>query len=370
MIRVDGSHLEGGGQILRTSLGLSAVTGKAFEISNIRKNRSSPGLKPQHISCVKTAAELCNGSFEGCEKGSEQLKFYPRKIKSKNLEADIGTAGSVNLLLQSLLVPALFGGKKFRITARGGTDVPFAPTSAYFMKVLLPNLRKLADKTEYSVKKRGFFPAGGGAIEFFARPKFSLDDFPGFPEFLKELRKTPKFSSNKRKKVLQVRGLSLASSSLEKARVAERQADSARLSLKKLSVPVRIEAAYADSLSPGSSITLWATLGGEDPYDEDSATIGTSLVGSRKLSPEQAGTAAANDLRNQAASMPSADRHLADQLIPFAALAGGRIKAPEITNHCLSSIKVAEKFLGSKFSVAGKEITSHAQALPKTLSSY
>ena len=356
MIRIDGSYLEGGGQILRTSLGLSALTGKAFEIKNVRKNRSKPGLMPQHLNCVKAVAELCNGSVEGDEPGSTELKFYPRKIKPKNLEVDVGTAGSVNLVLQSLLVPVFFGGKKFKITSKGGTDVPFAPTSSYFLKVMLPHLKKFAHKSEYEVKKRGFFPKGGGCVELFVRPKFLLDDFSSFSDFLNQLRKSSGFSFSERKKLFQIKGLSLASSELESAKVAERQADSAKLNLKSFDVPVNVEATYVDSVSPGSSITLWATLGNDDVYEADSTILGSSAIGQKGKPAEEIGKQAALELNSQIAFMPSADKHLADQLVPFMALAGGRIKATEITSHCLSNVKVAEEFLETKFKTRKNEL--------------
>ena len=356
MIQIDGSYLEGGGQILRTSLGLSAITGKAFEIKNVRKNRSRPGLMPQHLNCVRSVAEICNGSVEGDEPGSTELKFYPRQIKSKNLEIDVGTAGSVNLVLQSLLIPVFFGGKKFKITVKGGTDVPFSPTSSYFLKVLLPYLKKFAHKSEYEVKKRGFFPKGGGRVEFFVRPKFLLDDFSSFSDFLDQLRKSSGFGFSERKKIFRIEGLSLASSELGSAKVAERQADSAKINLKNFGVPVNVEAAYVDSGSQGSSITLWATLGNGDVYETDATIVGSSAIGRKGKPAEEIGKQAALELNDQMTVMPSADKHLSDQLVPFMALAGGRIETTEITSHCLSNVKVAEEFLEVKFKTIKNEL--------------
>ena len=139
MIQIDGAFHEGGGQILRTALGLSALTKQPFEIINIRKNRPKPGLRPQHLSCVKAVAQLCNASVEGAEESSTTLKFIPIDIKANTLSVDIVTAYLTPVLLLTLIVPALFANKTFRIEVIGGTDVPYSPTSDYFLNVLFFN---------------------------------------------------------------------------------------------------------------------------------------------------------------------------------------------------------------------------------------
>ncbi len=230
MIKIDGSFHEGGGQILRTALGLSALMKQPFEIEKIRSNRPEPGLKPQHLSCVKAAAELCTASHEGTEISSTAVKFYPRDIKARTLSVDIGTAGAITLLLQSLIVPLVFSGKKFRVKITGGTDVQFSPTSSYFSDVLLPQLRKYCDEVTYDVSRRGFFPEGGGKAELFIKPKFCMADYPTFQEFAEAIRnETTQINLLKQNKLLQIKGTSIASSDLEKGEVAERQAKAAKL---------------------------------------------------------------------------------------------------------------------------------------------
>src|SRR3989339_1721617 len=127
MIELDGSYGSGGGQIVRTALALSTITQKAFEVSDIRKGRSKPGLKNQHLFCIKALEELCNAKTEGAELGSTHLKYQPEKIKPQTLSIDIGTAGSITLLLQSLLIPAVFTNSKIRLKVSGGTDVIWSP---------------------------------------------------------------------------------------------------------------------------------------------------------------------------------------------------------------------------------------------------
>ncbi len=354
MISVDGSFHEGGGQILRTALAMSAITGQSFEITNIRKNRPKPGLRYQHLSCVKAVAELCNGSFEGAEVSSTAIKFYPREIKGRTLSVDIGTAGSVTLLLQSLLLPVIFGGSKFRVKVAGGTDVPFSPPADYFANVMVPHLRKFCETIELNIERRGFVPEGGGRVELSVKPKFPLSKYGSFNEFLKGLRSTAvaKINLANQGRLLQVKGSSVASSDLQKGEVAERQAKAARMALAGLNVPVGISSSYSDSLSTGSVITLWAVFSDSDEVSQlNPVILGGSCLGERGKKAEDVGREAAFQLLNEISSKAPVDRHLADQLIPFLALAGGKIKVSEITPHCLASIYAVEKFLGKCFEV-------------------
>jgi len=354
MIQIDGSYHEGGGQILRTALGLSALTKQPFEIIDIRKNRPKPGLRPQHLAGVKAAAELCNGSYEGAEVSSTAVKFIPRDIKSRTLSIDIGTAGSITLLLQSLIVPVVFGDKKFRIKVKGGTDVPWSPPSAYFANVLLPQLQKFCEKIEYKVTKQGFIHEGGGEVELYVKPKFPVSNYSSFNEFLQELRNnaTTKINLNNQGKLLQIKGTSIASNDLQKAEVAERQAKGAKLALMKLNVPISISSSYAESLSPGSVITLSAIFSeSEETSEINPIILGSSSLGERRKRAEDVGNEAASQLLREIDTKAPVDKHLADQLLPFLALTTGSIKVAEITAHCLTNIYAIEKFLGKCFDV-------------------
>src|SRR3989344_7707762 len=122
MIRIDGGFGESGGQIARTALAISTITQKPFEIHDIRKGRKNSGLKNQHLYCVKSLQELCNAETEGAELGSLYLKYLPKKLVAKNLDIDIGTAGSITLLLQALLLPSMFVSKPITLTIIGGSD--------------------------------------------------------------------------------------------------------------------------------------------------------------------------------------------------------------------------------------------------------
>ena len=354
MIQIDGSYGEGGGSILRMALALSSITKQAFEISNIRKNRPKPGLRPQHLSGVKAAAELCNGTYEGAEVSSTNIKFYPRQIKGRTLSIDIGTAGSITLLLQSILLPLIFGDKKFRIKVTGGTSVPFSPSSMYFANVLIPHLRKFCESIEYKVIRQGFIHKGGGKAELHIKSKFPLSNFSSVNDFLNGLRNDPTTKLNliNQGKLLQIKGISVASNDLQKASVSERQAKVARMSLSKLNVPISISSHYAESLSTGSVITLWAVFSDSDEVSQINPVIlGSSSLGERGKRAEEVGIQAATQLLQEINSKAPVDRHLADQLMPFLALTTGQIKVPEITPHCLTNIYTIEKFLGKRFEV-------------------
>ncbi|MBS3176870.1 RNA 3'-terminal phosphate cyclase, partial [Candidatus Woesearchaeota archaeon] len=170
MIEIDGSHGEAGGQIVRTALALSVLCGKAFRITNIRQGRPEPGLKAQHVQCIEALKKLCVCDVEGATLGSSTLTFTPGKFLPKNIEVNIGTAGSITLLLQSILLPCMFASKPITLKIMGGTDVKWAMPVDYFKEVLVPQLRRYCD-IDIKVIKRGYYPKGGGVVEISFRPK-------------------------------------------------------------------------------------------------------------------------------------------------------------------------------------------------------
>jgi RNA 3'-terminal phosphate cyclase (ATP) len=141
-IEIDGSFGEGGGQIVRTAVALSAVTGKAVKINNIRAKRPNPGLSWQHITAIDAVRKLCNASIYGLKKGSPTLEFKPYSLKGGSFKFDVGTAGSITLVLQACLLPALFCDRTTEITITGGTDVAWSPPIDYFRFVFLNLLKK------------------------------------------------------------------------------------------------------------------------------------------------------------------------------------------------------------------------------------
>src|SRR3989338_6124094 len=273
MLGIDGSYLEGGGQILRTSLALSCLTLQSFEIINIRKGRPNPGLQPQHLACIRVLEEFCNASSEGAEIGSQQIVFYPGKPQSRTLSFDIGTAGSLTLLLQAILPAALFAPGKVHLRLTGGTNVSHSPPVEYFSSAFLPHLSSFG-KIGFSFVQRGYFPKGSGKVELEIRPVFSLSDYGTFADLQKVLsQKLLGISLSERGKLLKISGVSHASLDLKQSEVAERQAHSAKASIlhqlqkQGISCPVIIQSEYSNSLSTGSGVSLFAhfaAVGKED----------------------------------------------------------------------------------------------------------
>ncbi|MBR2839646.1 MAG: RNA 3'-phosphate cyclase [Kiritimatiellae bacterium] len=161
-IEIDGSQGEGGGQVLRTSLTLSAVTGRPVRIEKIRAGREKPGLKRQHLTCVRAVAEICGAKTSEVEVGSGELEFIPGEIKGGEYRFAVGTAGSVTLVAQTVLPVLLKADSPSSVTITGGTHVPFAPIWEYFVDTYLPELRRMGVRVEAELDACGFYPAAGG----------------------------------------------------------------------------------------------------------------------------------------------------------------------------------------------------------------
>ncbi|MFC1727994.1 RNA 3'-terminal phosphate cyclase [Nanoarchaeota archaeon] len=341
MIKLDGSYGEGGGQILRTALALSTLTQKSFEMDNIRGGKCDTGIKNQHLHCIKALKELCSSYTEGAELGSHNIRYDPGKFKSQTLSIDVGTAGSITLMMQALLLPAIFSEKKVKYIIKGGTDVNWSMPFDYFKEVFLPHLAKYAD-IECKLLKRGYFPKGAGEVEITIKPKHSFFD-----------KEMPKINLTEQGKLIQVKGVSHASKDLENAEVAERQASAARHILSGLGCPVRIETEYSDSLSTGSGITLWAVYS-KDENEIDSINpirIGADSLGEKGKRAEVVGQEAGERLLEEMKGGAPVDGHLADQLIPFLVLNGEKMKVGKISEHTRTNIYVVEQFLDVKFKI-------------------
>ena len=170
MLEIDGSYLEGGGQIARTAVALSAITRQPCRIFNIRKGRPKPGLKPQHLNSIQAAAKLCNGNLKGDRIESTEIEFYPKEIEGGKHRIDVGTAGSIGLVLQTLIPICLFADKEVELEIKGGTDVKWAPNIEYFKEVFCKSLRKMEIEIETEIVRYGFYPKGGGLVRVKIKP--------------------------------------------------------------------------------------------------------------------------------------------------------------------------------------------------------
>jgi len=335
MIEIDGSFGSGGGQILRTACALSAVTKKPCRVFNIRRGREKPGLMPQHLLGIQTLSQLCNGRLEGDSLGSEEIKFYPGEINGSRTSINVKfeTAGSITLVLQTLIPPALFAPVPIKVVFDGGaTDTFFSPTMNYFQHVFSKILTQITENcsppVEINVIRRGYYPEGGAKVEVKV-----------YPSKLKNLNLTERGSF---KKILVFSG---ASNSLKNKKVAERQIAGVREILGKLKLPTEEKVEYYDTRCPGSQICLVAEF--------ENTVIGTDNLGKLGKRAEDVGKEAALELLREQKSGTCLDKHSADQILPYLVLAPGKsqVTVSEITNHCETNIWVIEKFIEGKFEI-------------------
>jgi RNA 3'-phosphate cyclase len=329
MVEIDGSYGSGGGQILRTTCALSAVTKKSCRVFNIRKSRQKPGLMPQHLSGIQALAQLCNGRLEGDFLGSEEIKFFPGQVYRDRVSVNIPTAASITLILQTLIPPALFAQNPTKIVFDGGaTDTFFSPTIDHFRFVFLKILEKIGARVEVNILRRGYYPEGGAKIEIKV-----------FPSRLKNLNLIERGSL---KKILIISG---ASNALKDKKVAERQIAGVREIFGKLKLPTEEKIEYYDTSCPGSQICLMAEF--------ENTVIGTDNLGKLGKRAEDVGKEAASELLKEQKSEACLDKHLADQILPYMALTSGKSKVmvSEVTNHCQTNTWVIEKFLQGNFKI-------------------
>ena len=323
MLHIDASN--GGGQILRTALGLSVLTGKAFTMENIRSARPNPGLREQHLKGVLSLLELSEGECAGVDIGSKKVIFTPKTILSGELAVNIRTAGSIGLLLQALLIPTVKTDLLIKIKG-GATYGKFAPPLSHYNNVLFPLLKKMGYNVETEIHHHGFYPKGGARV-----------DIHSYKAELKPLH------IKEKGKIVSIKGISLATKQLEGAKVAERQAEKAKENLsKKFKEEINIETKYVDALNPGSGIQL--------TIETENSFFGGDCVGEKGKKAELIGEEAANSLIKSFEN-GTVDINTADMLLPYIAIAGGSYKIPEFTNHIKTNIEIIEKFLDVKFKV-------------------
>ena len=327
MIEVDGSAGEGGGAVLRNALAISAATGQPVRVRNIRANRTGPGLKHQHLAGALAIAEICGARASGLSLGSTEVAFEPGPVKAGEFAFDVGTAGSVTLVLQTLLPALAFAPSEVRLRISGGTDVPWSPPADYFGLVLFPLLARMGLQAEIRILKRGFYPKGGGEIEARFAPAGSL-----LPLALSE-----------RGGLRAIRGVSVAGSL--PANVAERQAAAAERLLAADGFERHIARETCVTPSPGSSLVLAAEFEG--------GALGASSLGARGKPAERVGEEAAMELSAALRSGAGIDAHAADQLLAFCFLAQGesRFTTPLWSSHAETNAAVARQFINREINV-------------------
>lgn len=339
MKTVYGDILEGGGQILRFTLPIAAITGTPIRIVRIRAKRPNPGLARQHMISVESVARLSNAKLEGLRLGSQELTFIPGSIRGGKYDFDIGTAGSITLVLQALLPVMAFTRDYVEVTITGGTNNPMAPPIDYLERVLLPVLRMMGFDPRIELLRRGFYPVGGGIV------KASSTSIEGM---LKPIH-IVEFGHVKR-----IAGI--AYSSRLPSHIVDRMVSTVEKLLSKRGYDIVLEKEILQppnprcAASPGCGVLLYAEL-------SSGARIASDSLGVRGKPAEKVAEEAVRDLESQIEVAYPVDRHLADQLIIWMALAGGEssIATTELTLHTVTCIELARQLLDVEFEVDGGE---------------
>lgn len=317
-IQIDGSQGEGGGQILRTALALSMITGQAFELINIRAGRKKPGLMRQHLVCVEASQQISQAYVEGAELHSQRLYFAPQHVQSGKYHFQIGSAGSTTLVLQTLLPTLLLQNEASELTISGGTYNPLAPTADFIEHCFLPTLAKIGIESEFKLNKAGFFPIGAGEIQIKIQPwqhrnKLSLLDRG-------TLQSTEAFAA--------VLNLS------EEAQIAQREL--ATLT-KRLNLDTQ-QQFHLNGISQGNTVYVRVEY-------QQHIQLFTAL-GEMRKSAEQIANHLAEQVKQYIDSQAVVDEYLADQLLlPLALGQGGEFTAQCISEHTRTQAGMIEKFI-------------------------
>jgi RNA 3'-terminal phosphate cyclase (ATP) len=333
LIQIDGSYGEGGGQILRTALAFSGILKKPLKVHHIRAGRKNPGLQPQHLTAVEALAKVTKSQIEGAKFGSDTITFIPGNIIPGDYKFDVGTAGSVTLLLQALMLPLCCAPGTTRLTLVGGTHVPWSPPFHYLHGILLPILRSMGICVEATLERWGWYPRGGGILHLEIEPA-------------KELKPISLVNKGRLKKI---RGIS-AISHLPR-QVGERQKDEAlRRIAEGLKMDAEIEVLYdVPAYSAGSFFFLVA--------ESEGAIAGFSSLGKRGKRAEDVAKEAVDSLKEYAESDGCIDPYLADQLIPFLSLVKGNsfFTTTQMTEHLLTNLWVVQHFFSTRISRSGEK---------------
>lgn len=329
MITIDGSYGEGGGQILRSAISLSAITRNPVEIINIRKGRNNNGLRPQHFSSIKAASSICNAKVSNFEIGSTKIVFSPNQITTNQIEIDIGTAGSITLLLQTIIPIVVFNNNFFKIKIIGGTDVKWSPTIDYFRYIIVKAFSVIGINVEIEVIKRGYYPKGGGIIEAIIKTS-KLKPFV--------------INKNINDKSVEIKSVV---SNLPKS-IANKQANSASQILKSKGYKINsMISEESESNSPGSSIIIYSS------NNKNNQFVGYDKIGERGKSSEIIGKEAAIGFINENISQTPVDSHLGDMLIPILSLIPyqSSYMVSKITSHIETNLFISKLITGCNFSV-------------------
>jgi RNA 3'-terminal phosphate cyclase (ATP) len=322
-LALDASHGEGGGQVLRTALALAVVLDRPVTLERIRLRRPRPGLQAQHLTVVRALASISAAQVEGDRLDSTALSFTPRRLGHGEWRFDVGavrgSAGSVPLLFQALLLALVQAGAASRLTLIGGTHVPWSPTAHYLGEVFLPALASLGVQATVRLRRPGWYPAGGGELEAAITPAARIAPLTAM------VPPSP----------LEISGCSLVSRLPRSIAERQRRQAEARLAATGLTAALTVEADI-HALGPGTMLFLRAH-----------GRAGFSALGRRGVPAERVADEAVDALLGWQRSGAAVDVHLADQLVPFLALADGpsSFTCPALSGHLRTVAWVVQQFL-------------------------
>jgi RNA 3'-terminal phosphate cyclase (ATP) len=353
LITIDGSYGEGGGQVLRTSLSLSALQGEAVHIENIRAKRPKPGLQAQHLTGVLATAQICNAQLTGAALGSQTLTFAPQSPpQAGDYTFDVaearkgGSAGSTSLVFQTLLLPLAFAVGDSHLTIRGGTHVAWSPPFHYLKHVYLPTLARMGIEAKVEIKQWGWYPIGGGEIT--ARIKGQGAGDKGLSSTSRPLASINLVNRGELKRLWGVSALSNLP-----AHIGQRQKRQAERVLRERGFAPEIEIVDAPSPGQGTVVFLVAEF--------KNVVAGFTSYGARGKRAEKVAEEACQDFIQYHDSGRALDKHLADQLILPMSLAATQsgFTTYEVTQHLLTNVGVVQRLMGVKAEIEGKGCTIH-----------
>ena len=331
MIEIDGSFGEGGGQILRTSLALSALTDQPIHLQHIRANRSQPGLRPQHLTAVLAAAKITRATLQGASKGSREITFEPSGLFPGKFNFVIPTAGAVSLVLQTISLPLSFAGSRSKVTLTGGTHVRWSPIFHYILEQWLPWMHQRNFRAHLELQHAGFYPRGGGSVTANILPCNDLQPFTCLD----------------RGALVRIRGLS-GVANLEKS-IAKRQKHQALKRLYEVCPDSKIQEINLPAPGKGTFILLRAEF-------EHCGTACYTALGAPGKPAERVADEAVNKLLTFLATDATVDHYLADQiLLPLAVIKGASsFRTNKVTQHLLTNAFVIKRFLPVKIDIEGE----------------
>jgi RNA 3'-terminal phosphate cyclase (ATP) len=322
MLTIDGAYGEGGGQIIRTSLALALVTGKAFRVERVRANREKPGLQRQHLTAVLSAAKIGNAEVEGARVGATEFSFIPGEVMPGQYTFSIGTAGSTTLVMQALLPPLMLASQPSVLTIEGGTHNLHAPPFEFLQKTFLPLVNLTGPRVSLELERYGFYPPGGGSINVLIEP-----------------------TGERTRLSIQERGEIHHQSA--RALVVRLPPHIAERELAVIADELgwgeeRLELETSDNaVSPGNIVTI-----------EIRSTHVTEIftgIGERGVRAEVVAQRAAQEAKNYLSIEAPVGEHLADQLlIPLALADGGSYITGPLSLHTRTNIEIIKKFLDVK----------------------